>query len=416
MSPDVGSDATADSEPLPVEMSLLVISDLHAVGPDKGAHWAESHLGTPDLAITRRSPLERFKTLAVSEGLRADQLICCGDITNRAGMDGLRFAWTALEDLASSVGARAITVVPGNHDIDSTNALATGDPWHPFRSVVQTSSLLPRPVTAHRLERDHFEIYLHAGTSGDEVPILALDTNGPNPEVTRGRRGEVALATVDALEAALHELGTFPFGVAVCHHHPHKHGEVDIHDYSECVGGPETLNALERSAVGSWLLIHGHKHHPRIAVLDSRVTIFAAGSFSGTFAPALQPRARNHVYHLEILRDPRLPEGHGPVGRFSTWDWHATDWRAAVDGFGIPSAGGFGATDTAEVVASKIAGLVDRGGGKLSAEVVHNSIPELNYLPPVVRERVERVLEERYEIQAIRYGRRKRLREFGREV
>src|SRR5690606_38544830 len=64
--------------------------------------------------------------------------------------------------------------------------------------------------------------------------------------------------------------------ILLCHHHPHKHQDIEQADYSAMVGGEKLIDLLREIPLGSWLIIHGHKHQPRL--------IYGAG---GALAPLI---------------------------------------------------------------------------------------------------------------------------------
>jgi hypothetical protein len=130
--------------------------------------------------------------------------------------------------------------------------------------------------------------------------------------------------------------------------------------------GDRLMNLLGDSRFGHWLVIHGHKHYPRIwragGSSDAPV-IFSLGSFSrkldGPFAGAV----RNQFYYLEIDPDVVAHQRMGIVGTFRAWDWfEGLGWLPAKPDSGLPSAGGFGARSTTDALAHRLAHAIEISG------------------------------------------------------
>lgn len=378
----------ADDEP-EVLMTLVVLSDLHCVGDDRNSYLSDSLIRYPIVDGRRRSPLAGLHDLIEDSRLAADYLVCPGDLTNRAGVDGFRYGWAELEAVARHLNARAVIFTPGNHDLDTHDLNGAGDPRSCLAAVAPDPDLRPNAANGRRLEVDHFEIYQHGN-----LVLLNIDTNGKDPFRTQGKYGRIELDTVDEMG---HDLSRMikpdTFVVVICHHHPYRHGDIDLEDYSALDHAPELLEMFERLGGAGWLIVHGHKHYPRIRAHGSRLTIFSAGSLAGSFRGPLQCRARNQCYELKITLDRRLGIDHPPVGKYRAWDWNATQWMPALDGFGIPRQGGFGAVVQLETLAGQVADFVSDGPNRSRKIDEFLSIfPQTVYLAPNDSERlVERL-------------------------
>jgi predicted phosphodiesterase len=381
-------------EPL---VSLFVLSDLHCVGDDGAAHEGDSLIRLPARTGRARTPFQGLLHLIEREKLTADYLLCCGDLTNRAGVDGFRLGWEKLEEVAKALGARSLIFTPGNHDLDVLNTHGTGDIEVCLDAATRSSGLRPSKATTHDIRTDGFEIYEHGA-----VRLINIDSNGRAPTEHKGKIGKVDIDTVDSLEAALGELDHLPVNIVICHHHPFRHGDIDVADYSAMEGAPELLTMIERRPEATWVIVHGHKHYPRIASVSPRLTVFSAGSVAGTFRGPLQCAARNQCYSIRVLRDPRLGAAYPPVGEFRAWDWAAIRWIDALDGFNIPRFGGFGANVALPDLTSRIADFVRIGPGeRRDAHEVSREFPLLRYLPPAEVERCADQLLEVHEIEVL---------------
>src|SRR5439155_7955565 len=94
-----------------------VVSDLHAY--DRVDGEPPSHFCTLDPEDQPgKHPLAGLEQLIVTQGLRADLLLCAGDIGDKANPGGVRSAWNWLVRLSQKFGA-SMLATPGNHDVDS---------------------------------------------------------------------------------------------------------------------------------------------------------------------------------------------------------------------------------------------------------------------------------------------------------
>lgn len=103
-------------------MSILrvaVASDMHADGA----------LDEPSDSYVRTEPPERLaysnplrdliRFVAAKKMMRADVLLCPGDMTNRSDDLGKMYVWRALNELAEALGAEKLYAAPGNHDLET---------------------------------------------------------------------------------------------------------------------------------------------------------------------------------------------------------------------------------------------------------------------------------------------------------
>jgi 3',5'-cyclic AMP phosphodiesterase CpdA len=153
------------------------------------AHLSDLHLGLPG----RRARLDRALTRAALS--RASHLCLTGDLTE----SGLERDFADLSDALRPWMAHTVTIVPGNHDLQS------GTPWTevlastPLRRFAATSS----PGALALL--------------GD-CAVLAVSTQYPKRSLVFRALGKVDDAS---LEQAAYVSGRFPMTpILVCMHHP----------------------------------------------------------------------------------------------------------------------------------------------------------------------------------------------------
>ena len=199
------------------------------------------------------------------------------------------------------------------------------------------------------------------------------------------RSGRINSQTIAALRTALGE-DEKRVNIFVCHHHPAPFNPVDEEDYSEMIGGDRLLQLLDSSGFGSWLMIHGHKHYPRLIYAQggsSSPVIFSAGSFSAALYQKLQHHARNQFYMLEIPISELDNLGFELAGTLRAWDWIGLcGWQRAGDRSGLPYQVGFGWRESPLNIAREIAKQFGQSQAVWTAADLMAAVPKLRYLRP----------------------------------
>src|SRR5690606_27539341 len=132
-------------------------------------------------------------------------------------------------------------------------------------------------------------------------------------------RGAITIRTLTSLRDELSATEPAHTNVLVCHHHPHSHAELRLGETDVMKHGQLLLDALESH--GDWLVIHGHKHHPKLTYAAGggrSAVVFGAGSFGGDFSSEASSICRNQFY---ILETPRIRGTPGARGRVHAWNW-----------------------------------------------------------------------------------------------
>jgi predicted phosphodiesterase len=339
------------------QVSAFVLSDIHAF--DK-ALLTRNEDDPSFVDISKgdthpsSNPLVGLEELIRQQSLTADLLICCGDFCNKAQPAAMRYAWRHVIKIQGLLGARDLAVTVGNHDVDSRHQYND----HDAKGFIQ--ALDPGfPVTdeqvGNRFWAQHYYII-----ERKHYRVVVLNSSAFHGEAADEREhGRVSSRTLERLKGYLIGAGSKPINLLVCHHHPHKHSELKLGDYDEMQGGYELLHLLETQA-SDWIVIHGHKHHPKIcnASGSSKApVIFSAGSLSARLYPELANNARNQCYFLEFPLEQIASIG--LVGRFRAWDWAVgAGWSPASQDSNIPRSGGFGARANLKHLARKVRGAV----------------------------------------------------------
>jgi hypothetical protein len=143
--------------------------------------------------------------------------------------------------------------------------------------------------------------------------------------------------------------------------------------------GQQLIDLL--SECGSWLVIHGHKHHPKIeyaAGQDDQPIILACGSFSGRLEGPNASVSRNYFHLVDIsLTGPSVQ------GRVTSWTWASGfGWKQYADAESrFPSEFGFGYHGQLVPLAANIAKQLDGAKAMEWSDLVRKE-PSLTFLMP----------------------------------
>ncbi len=333
------------------QIRIAIMSDLHAVS-GRDVPSGRSHLRSSENEDQPgRQPVGGLLKLIKDNNLTADLLICPGDLGDKADPDGIKYGWNAVNRIGKLLDCEVIGTT-GNHDVDSRRLYNKFDPVevlkelappYPFADEASNASYWTRHFckkqnVSYRLIVVNSSAY-HGGTKEEE------------------ERGRVAPVTLQKIQSSLDNDETKPLNILVCHHHPQQHSELNLGDYDWMRQGQELLDLLGTGLYGAWIVVHGHKHHPKISYASggaSSPLVFSAGSFSAALYQELGTAARNQFYMLSFeLAD--LPTM-GCVGTGQAWDWATSQgWVPASTGSGLPASFGFGCRESSASLSDTIA-------------------------------------------------------------
>jgi len=361
-------------------LTIAVISDIHAfdtLGPDEKVEPSHLCMRTPE-NIVARHPIAALKELLSSEKILSSLLLCPGDFGDKARPAAIAYAWKAVNEIALRLGANSVLATVGNHDVDSRYNYSDHDP----KGFLQ--GLAPPFPCPDELNNNQFWSRNYTLIEMPTYRLLILNSSafhgGNLDEINRGRISE---RTLTAIKQTLQKSNPKPVNILLCHHHPHKHSEIQLGEYDEMLGGQLLLMLLGCGLYGDWLVLHGHKHHPKICYAaggNASPVVFSAGSLSAKLYPELATVARNQFYLIHFPTD-QYPT-HGFVGTFDAWDWvSGSGWqRAGQYGSGLPGRGGFGYRGNLSVLAAEAAAFLNQNTMPWSLLV--SSLKKLEYLIP----------------------------------
>jgi predicted phosphodiesterase len=382
-------------------ITLAVLSDLHAAPKSSDERGTEVKLySDADGFLTHDNPLSSLFELIKTEKLQADFVVCPGDMTNRADGGALKFVWDQLHKLKTQLNATEVIATVGNHDVAS-HIEEKGKISHDIGTIPREllMRLDPRFPMPNDSLADHFWAHGYFLHNIGDTRFLVLNSCWLHEHRTELGRGAVTKYTLEKLRRDLISQSPAAMKIAVCHHHPHVHSELQLGSDDIMINGQEFLDALSND--GPWLVIHGHKHHPKINLAQGEVhqpIVLACGSFSGRLEGPNATVSRNYFHMVEVM-----PNGVGIGaelrGIVTSWDW--------LSGFGwqnygsanaaFPSRLGFGYAGSPAALAQNIAQAMN-GEQLVRWNEMITRQPDLANLLPKRLTHVRNILQQQYNI------------------
>jgi 3',5'-cyclic AMP phosphodiesterase CpdA len=273
-----------------LSVQIAHCSDVHALSLAGTRPWAfltKRIAGYANLRLKRRDkhPVRLFEAMVEDLNRRPpDEVIVTGDLTNLSLEAEFRLARTILDRI--SLGPSHVTVVPGNHDVYTIDALLR----HPFRRAFRPYAESDAPAD------DPFPLVRVRG----EVAIVGVSSARPSPvPFADGRIGDRQLAAVERALAAHAD----KFRILALHHPPYTNRHALLR-------GLRDRRALQAVLLrtGCELVLHGHEHRDlrqELAGPSGPIPVIGVGS--ATYDDARPDRrARYNVYHIEHGRLARV--------------------------------------------------------------------------------------------------------------
>ncbi|MEO6951949.1 MAG: metallophosphoesterase [Polyangia bacterium] len=264
-------------------MRLAHLSDLHAFSLENTGllpFFGKRLAGMVNLRLHRKEKHPRVILEALFDDLneqQLDEIAITGDLTNLALESEFRLARRLLDRL--DIGSRHVTIVPGNHDVYTVDALLRR-PFHSHLSPYATSDSGDDTFPFVRVR--------------EPIALIGLSTARPSPVPFAS--GSLGRRQLMRLEERLDELGRRGlFRIVLLHHPPVANRHSILRGLRDRA---EFAKVLAR--VGAELVLHGHEHRD----LDDRLDgpngpIPVSGVGSATYAdPRPDRRARYHIYDL----------------------------------------------------------------------------------------------------------------------
>lgn len=371
-------------------LRLAVITDLHYMIDSTNA----SNTARIQSAVgTGLDPMEALLSFIVDKEIESDLLVCGGDITNRANQTAFATGWNRLKQLRDSLNAKELISTTGNHEVLSRapgDPHPAGDSLHTYDPIGWLQEIEDYPA-AFDGDSDKRWIYWGRGyeiVDSDVATIVILNschyhlTMQP-VEFERGKIGSVLLK--DLKRQLVKRKKEKKLRILLLHHHPVQHPDHDFEGQIDMFNGNKLIEALIETG-SDWLVIHGHKHEPRLIRAQGAVSqpvIFSAGSFGARLNGTLATKTKNQFYIVNIngvldeLGDLRM------CATIDSYYWSGTEWRAVTEiEHGLPHGCGFGPNTNLSQVAVDIKGILQGSQGYCTWEELAVVLPQLNRLTP----------------------------------
>jgi predicted phosphodiesterase len=356
-------------------LTIGVASDLHCQPGTRSLK--SSYLLSDGPRVPGNShPVQALFRLIAAEKLQSDILALPGDFSDQADHHGFVVGLFNAREIGLKLQASNIIASLGNHDVDSHQLFS---PDHLYLGRRLFSDF---PCN----EKVLLDSYYGAGFAvidKSDWQCLIVNSVVHHVDVASAERGLVTSEQLEAIGAALEKLEPNPIRLCLVHHHPLPHEEMGLGAKDLMEGGEELLQILEKHQFG--LVIHGHKHHPRLRYSTSgnaAIPVFASGSLAAVIPDRLSRSVRN-TFHLVQLQtaNTTVPSLHGNI---RTWEL-STDkgWvPSTLQSAGFPHRAGFGCRTPAGSLITKIKNALGADSW-MEWDNLLRIIPELEFLSPI---------------------------------
>ncbi len=389
-------------------LRLAVASDLH-VGTGARAKDLSPSPSTHQIESNYRSTFIKFLR---ENTIRADYLLCPGDVSNKAQPDEFVLASEFLLEIAEALGVaeERIAFVPGNHDVnwtsfsqypDDKTGLGAAQRYVP---LTRTSQVLSRCISKSSTSLVD-EPYL--GFWEDEHAVLFAHNSSwnDNPD-TKPHHGSISTKSLEELDRLLSARppANGQLRVFLVHHHPVQYSDPapDSPDFSLMVNSDALLKMLGRHEID--LLVHGHKHKPHFNTYATTpyppLAILGSGSLSALISTRWSGIVANQFHVIAV--DGRTRSGR-ICGTVESWSYlFSNGWQKSRIHHGIEHRRPFGKHDTISELRSLVSPIINARRGPKAYCSWHEIVAEcsdLKYLPAETILQVLRDIEKHFDFR-----------------
>jgi len=297
---------------LSADLRFAHLSDWHAttlVGGGRALLNAKRLSGWASWKMSRRHRHSESVLAAAFRDVQSqavDQILVTGDLTHVSLEQEFRAAALQLEALGTP---EKVFLIPGNHDCYvPVPHRCSWDLWSEYLSGMRAEDLDVEVAACLAVGRNtsgapRHEEYPTLRIRG-RLAMIGLCSAIPTPIFRAG--GRLGTSQLDRLEKLLNVLREKKFCRVVMIHHPvAEKGEPT----RRALWDGEALRQVLRRA-GAELVIHGHKHRRRNAMLEGPEGEIPAIGVPSSSEVGSRPEKRAQ-YHLYTLRSPTLEDGTG---------------------------------------------------------------------------------------------------------
>lgn len=367
-------------------LKIAVVSDLHCMHKTNTSASGITFLYTnaPKNPIVRHPVYALLDLLEKNKDIRADILICPGDIADKADEQGIITGWEFLKKIQLGIEAKQLLATTGNHDVDSRRSHPYTNAFHLLKSFADDYPLI---------NNDSYWNKNFAFIETDDCLILILNTCHNHNSKEDSGQSIVNPDTLESIKQHLEKIGKKKYLFAFCHHHPVKHSNIDIayKDGDVIDNGDKLIQLLNE--YDFQIIVHGHKHDPRLKKENS-LTVFAAGSFSSLMN--IKELGADNCFHLIELFPFKKQ------GTISSWIYAPTKGWEVRNDREFPCFTGFGNELSVEALAKHCSEIfINDGKEMLTYKSIVSQLPDLQYLIPEDQKKLTKVLKKDYSLSLV---------------
>lgn len=304
-----------------MKLKIAIFSDFHCHSLERNKNTQESYLLTDIEIDVYQDPFESLiKLIEDGSDLSSDILILPGDFANKCDPDGLEQGWAIAKNIGALLKVEAIIPTVGNHDVDSRKTYHT-DPFHHIKTFAKDFPF-PESSMNERFWRQGYIII-----ENDRYRILNINSVHSHTDEEMAKKGLISQEALNQIERELDGSSIDKINIAICHHNPIEHSHYNTGSKDFMHNGDELISILDRMNFD--LIIHGHKHDPRIRYAQGGAnapTVFSSGSFAAFKNLLLQ--GANNTFHIITLECNDTHIGNGTI---DTWFFVPTKgWKQNV--------------------------------------------------------------------------------------
>lgn len=382
-------------------MTIFVCADLHAYdskslvadpgSPSKGGRDKPSFYDVS--GDEAQCPMRSLVKYVEDNSLKADTILCAGDLCDGASPTGLKECWDQLQTLKSKMSASAILATVGNHDMDSRLLNSSYDP----REALQ--SLTPMFPVDDVPKSDQFWSRHYCFHENDEVRFCIINSSAYHGMAGEHKRGRISKKALKEIKAYLEDNQPKKINVLLCHHPPHSQSENFQGEGDQIHCGDDVIDLFSNGDHGDWLIVFGHKHFPNVEYargIDSAPILLSSAALSAMPYAEYGLKATNQVHFLDFSSEDL--ELYGFVFKVRSYQWTPGDgWSKATYERGLPRETGIGFRIKPSLMAKKIIDLLGNEN-EMEWRAVTAQLPELEFVPSGSIYRILKLLERNHSV------------------
>jgi len=304
---------------------IAVISDLHCQKVIENSKRSRLHTELLDHPINE-NPIESFKKIIINKKKNVDYFFVLGDVADKGNIEGFILGVKFIKEINTLLNAEKLIFAVGNHDMHRQIA---NDTIQDSEYMMKRSNGFPFQFKGNdqdKIIENEFWANKYCVIEDDKTLILVLNTS-----CFMGQENSLKSIIFDeemreSMEnTMLKYKPSKKLKIAICHHHPIPLSDINANYTSlDCIDRGDVLIKLLKDN-NFTLLMHGHKHFPRLKY-DDNFPIFCSGSFS-SLENTSAFNEDNTAHFLDVFQD-----GNTYKGRIETWIFNSIEgWIQSSD-------------------------------------------------------------------------------------